>query len=104
MPDADKPIAKLHIDTRAYGPLICEHCDEHDEEHAEAETALLMEDGGVVCKRCRTPYKAFEQFSGIVTAVAPVKLKGARHTCGDRCREQGCEYDLPEVDEDEDEG
>lgn len=76
MADADKPVARLQIDTRAYGPLICEHCDEHDEEHAEAETALLMEDGGVVCEHCHTPFKAFEQFSGIVTAVEPVKARG----------------------------
>lgn len=101
MPDADKPVARLEIDTRAYGPLICEHCDEHDEEHAENETALLMEDGGVVCPHCRTPFKAFEQFSGIVTSVRPVKLKGAGHVCGDRCREKGCPYGLPQEEDDD---
>ncbi len=76
MADADKPVARLQIDTRAYGPLICEHCDEHDEEHAEAETALLMEDGAFVCEQCHTPFKAFEQVSGIITSVEPVKVRG----------------------------
>jgi hypothetical protein len=81
MADADKPVARLQIDTRAYGPLVCEHCEEHDPDYAEAETALLMEDGGVVCEECHTPFKAFEQFSGVVTSVEPVKVRrstGAR--------------------------
>ena len=56
--DADKPVARLQIDTRAYGPLVCEHCEEHDPDYAEAETALLMEDGGVVCEECHTPRNA----------------------------------------------
>jgi hypothetical protein len=86
MADADKPVAKLQIDTRAYGPLICEHCDEHDEDYAEAETALLMEDGGVVCEQCHTPFKAFEQFSGIVTSVEPVR---ARRSTGARGVDKG---------------
>ena len=73
MADADKPIVLLRIDTSTYGPLLCEECDEENEEQ---ETALLMEDGGVVCPRCHTPFKAFEQFSGIVTSVEPVKVRG----------------------------
>jgi hypothetical protein len=96
MADADKPVARFQIDTRAYGPLICAHCDKHDEEHAESETALLMEDGGVVCPHCRTPFEAFEQFSNIITSVEPVKIKGAGHVCGDRCRRRGCKYDFPQ--------
>jgi len=103
MPDADKPVARLQIDTRAYGPLICETCDENDdEEHAEAETAMLMEDGSVVCAHCRSPFKAFEQFSRIITAVTPVKVRGGDHVCDDECREHGCEYSFPEEEEDED--
>jgi hypothetical protein len=80
MADADKPVARLQIDTRAYGPLECEHCEEHDPDYEGAETALLMEDGGIVCEECRTPFKAFEQFSGVVSSVQPVKAK--RSTSG----------------------
>ena len=76
MADADKPVARLQIDTRAYGPLVCGHCEDHKPEHAEAETALLMEDGAVVCEHCHTPFEAFEQFSGVVTSVEPVKVRG----------------------------
>jgi hypothetical protein len=75
MADADKPIARLQIDTRAYGPLDCEHCEEHDPEYEGAETALLMEDGAVVCEECHTPFKAFEQFSGVVSSVEPLKVR-----------------------------
>jgi len=99
--DADKPVARLQIDTRAYGPLICEHCDSEDESNGEKETALLMEDGGVVCEDCRTPFKPFEQFSGIISSVQSDQLKGAGHVCGDGCRERGCKYGLPQ-EEDED--
>jgi hypothetical protein len=99
MADADKPVARLQIDTRAYGPLICKHCEQYDEDNAEQETALLMEDGGVVCPECRTPFEAFEQFSGIITSVQPVKLKGRGHVCGDRCRERGCRFDFPQEEE-----
>ena len=76
MADADKPIARLRIDTRAYGPLICENCEEINEDDAEQENALLMEDGGVVCEKCHTPFEAFDQFSGIITSVEPVKVRG----------------------------
>lgn len=75
MPDADKPIARLEIDTRAYGPLICEHCDQENEEEGEREAALLMEDGAVVCDRCLTPFEVFEQFSGVIASVSQVKAK-----------------------------
>jgi hypothetical protein len=83
-PDADKPVAKLSIDTRSTGPIICEDCD------AENEDVLLMEDGGICCPECRSRLKAFEHISGIIVAAAPVKLKRQRHVCGDRCRERGC--------------
>jgi len=92
MPDADTPVAKLKIDTRAYGPLICPHCDEHDEEHAEQEEALLMGDGSVVCPRCKTSFPAFEQFDALITSVEPVRGRGRRHVCGDQCRGYGCRY------------
>lgn len=91
--DADKPIARLALDTRSMGPIPCEQCDE------ENEDALLMEDGAVVCPECRTPYPAFEQFSSLITSVSPAKLKGAGHVCGDHCRARGCKYGFPEEDE-----
>lgn len=101
MADADKPVARLQIDTNAYGPLICEDCEKRgDEYEGEREEALLMEDGGIVCPECRTPFPAFDQFSSLITSVQPVRLKGRGHVCGDRCRERGCKYDMPEVDED----
>ncbi len=80
MADADKPVARLAIDTRAYGPLICEHCEEVEPEGSEFEggefeEALLMEDGSVVCPRCHTTFEAFQQFSGVVTSVQPVKTR-----------------------------
>ncbi len=95
MPDADKPVAKLELDTRSQGPLLCDDCGE------ELEHVLLMEDGGVACPECRSLIPAFEQFSKVIMSAAPVKLKGAAHTCGDRCRERGCKYDFPK-EEDED--
>ena len=94
MADADKPVARLQIDTRAYGPLICKHCEQYDEDNAEQETALLMEDGGVVCPECRTPFEAFEQFSGVVSSVQPVK---SRRSTGAHGVDKG--WDVDEEDE-----
>jgi len=89
MADADKPIARLAIDSRAYGPLICEHCaDSGDETEGEREEALLMEDGGIVCEECHTPFKAFEQFSAVVTSVQPVRV---RRSTGARGGDKGFE-------------
>lgn len=89
--DADKPVARLQIDTRAYGPLICEHCsDSEAEDEGEKEVALLMEDGGVVCEECHTPFKAFEQFSAIITSVEQVK---ARRSTGARGVDKGWELE-----------
>ncbi len=92
-PDADKPVAKLELDTRSEGPLECEQCGE------EIEHVLLMEDGGVVCPECRTPVPAFAEFKKVIMSVEPVKLKGRGHVHSDRCRERGCRFDFPEVDE-----
>lgn len=101
MANADKPVARLQIDTNAYGPLICERCEKiGDEYEGEREEVLLMEDGGIVCPECRSPFPAFDQFSSLITSVSPVKIKGAGHVCGDRCRERGCKYAFPEEDED----
>ncbi len=100
--DADKPVARLQIDTRAYGPLICEECEKAgDECDGEREEALMMEGGAIVCPECRTPFQAFDQFSSLITSVRPVKIKGRNHVCGDRCREEGCPLGLPQ-EEDED--
>ena len=68
-PDADRPVARLHLDTRAMGPAFCEECE------AENEDALLMEDGSVVCPECKSDMPSFEQFSSILTSVEPVRLK-----------------------------
>ena len=74
-PDADKPVAKLHIDTRAFGPLACEECA-GDEDEGEREEVLLMEDGSIVCPKCHTTFPAFDQFSSLITAVEPVRVRG----------------------------
>jgi uncharacterized protein YbaR (Trm112 family) len=103
-PDADKPVARLELDTRAMGPMVCEECEKtypDDPEEFELENVLLMEDGGVCCPNCKSHLPAFEQFSNVITSAAPVKLKGATHVCTDRCRERGCPYRHPEIDEDE---
>lgn len=100
-PDADKPVALLRLDVRGMGPLVCEHCEEFEPEDSaggELEEVFLMEDGGVVCPQCRTPLPNFEEFSRVITSVSPVKLKGAGHVCGDRCRERGCRYGFPEAE------
>lgn len=95
MADADKPIAKLEIDDRQHGPLVCEYgnCA------AELDHVLLMEDGGVCCPECRSHVPAFAQFSKAVLSVQPVKLKGRGHVCGDGCRRHGCKFDHPEIAE-----
>ena len=69
MADADKPVARLQLDTRSMGPIPCDECE------AENEEALLMEDGAVVCPECKTALPAFEQFSTVITSASPVKLK-----------------------------
>ena len=33
--DADKPVARLQIDSNAYGPLICEECEKAKQAHKD---------------------------------------------------------------------
>lgn len=75
-PDADKPVARLEIDTRAHGPLVCEYCESIDDPDAELEHVLLMEDGSVVCPKCHTDIPAFQEFKKAIMSVEPVKVRG----------------------------
>jgi hypothetical protein len=90
-PDADRPVAKLHLDTRSMGPLICEDCEKYREEDAELEDVLLMEDGSVCCPNCKSTLPPFEQFSSIITSVEPVRLK--RRQRGDVGRTGAFEFE-----------
>lgn len=92
-PDPDRPVARLYLDTRGQGPAFCASCE------AENEEALLMEDGGVACPECKSILPGFDEFSKVITSVQPVKLRGAGHTHTDRCRERGCRYSYPEIEE-----
>lgn len=61
-----KPVAKLVLDTRSYGPIYCETCDD------DLEDVLLMDDASVVCPECKGDIQAFNEFSDHLTSVRPV--------------------------------
>jgi hypothetical protein len=89
-PDADKPVAKLQLDTRSDGPWECEEC------HEEMTHVFLMEDGGVCCPHCKGYVTAFQEMSDVIVSAKPVKLK--RHQPEDVGRTGAFELE----DEDED--
>lgn len=55
----ERPVARLMLDTRSWGPAYCERCD------AEVEDVLLMTDASFVCPQCMTPVEGFGQVSGM---------------------------------------
>jgi hypothetical protein len=62
----DKPVAKLMLDSRSWGPAYCGHCEE------EVEEVFLMPNATLVCTECLTPVEGFEEFSDHFTSAEPV--------------------------------
>jgi hypothetical protein len=70
------PVAKLALDTRAWGPASCEKCPD------DVEDVILMSDMTIVCADCMTPMvgESFDHLGELFTSaspyVAPGKTKG----------------------------
>jgi len=62
-----RPVAKLVLDTRSWGPASCERCD------TDVEDVILMDDASLVCPECGTPVKGFEEFSETFVSAVPAK-------------------------------
>lgn len=71
MPAPERPVAILHLDTRAHGPYFCENCE------AENEDAILMSDASVVCPECKTALEAFKMFSDGIVSVSTAKASSS---------------------------
>lgn len=63
---AEKPVAKLALNTRTHGTYFCQNCK------TENKDALLMSDASIVCPKCKTPMPEFQPFAGVVMSAAPV--------------------------------
>ena len=61
-----RPVAKIALDTRSFGPPYCETCD------ADVEDVFLMSNGALVCVDCMTPVKGLEAFSEIIAGATGV--------------------------------
>lgn len=67
-----KPVAKLTLDTRSWGPASCERCDE------DVEDVILMSDGTLVCADCKTPMRGgdfFDRFGEVFTSAVQIPSK-----------------------------
>ena len=64
---AEKPVARMILDTRSFGPAYCEKCED------ELEEVLLTTDATFVCPDCRTTVEGFEDLSNLFTAAQAIK-------------------------------
>lgn len=89
---AEKPVARLILDSRSFGPAYCEKCED------ELEEVLLMTDASVACPDCLTKVEGFDELYNVFTSVQPLKPYGSpakvkssmAHVHDDRCRSYGC--------------
>jgi hypothetical protein len=67
-----KPVARLALDSRSWGPAFCESCD------SDVEDVLLMPDMTVLCPDCMTPVEDFDEIGTMFTS--------ARALCGEEAK------------------
>ncbi len=60
------PVARIALDTRAFGPAYCPLCE------GDIEDAFLMSDGKIVCVDCGAPVEELEGLSTYFHAAVPV--------------------------------
>lgn len=67
-----KPVARLALDSRSWGPAHCESCD------ADVEDVLLMPNMSVLCPDCKTTVEGFDELETLFTS--------ARALCGEEAK------------------
>jgi hypothetical protein len=72
MPMLKKPVARLALDSRSWGPAYCAACE------ADVEDVLLMPDMSVLCPDCMMPVEGFDELGARFTS--------ARALCGEEKR------------------